>query len=300
MNGTQKKYNMTGYINYQEGIFLGKEELRRHQLMMREFMISLLKKGTSGLGLFYELEKLCRIYIAGNNLVLSTTSQSLMAGIDFQSEIIKIPGINDTVYCKASIERAGTFEVYIGAYPHSFEQGTVTIDQSGYVVGSGTSFSEIFRNSAKGRYSRFRTSDGEMRIVQNIVSDTELQLYGEANNFIVGRDLQFEIFPTLSPFYVEDDLEPLYSYDLSRLYMYESGETPQEAGLTQFKIGTALITGSVDNWSLQWGWDENTPSPTPGPGGGITAQPLSIGIPSDGTSQEVNVITDDNWTAIEL
>lgn len=292
---------MTGCINYQEGIFLGREELTRHQSMMREFLVSLLRNG-KGEGLLFSLEDYCRVYISGNYLVLSALSTNdLVAGTDSQMNVIKVPGSINTVKCRAGVEAAGTYEVYIGAYPHGIEQGSVTIDESGYVTGSGTKFTEIFRNSAKGRYSRFRTSDGIMRIVQNIISDTELQLYGEANNFVAGSNLQFEVFPTLSPFYISEDLLPLYSYDLSMIYMYEDGDVPSEAGSTLFKIGTAIITGSEDNWSLQWGWDENTPEPGPDPGeGGITADPLSIEIPVDGTAQTVNVITEESWTATEI
>lgn len=239
-------------------MFLGKEELSRQQELMRSLLISSIRRKSS-VGLF-DLQNLARMIIRDGNLDLSaSSSEDVVAGMDVLSNILVIPGTSSSERCQAEISSAGSFDVYLGYKSHSHEKGTITIDGTGYVTGSGTEFTKLFRNSSKGRFSRMRTSDGEVRQIQNVIDDTNLQLYGEANNFTAGQNLQFEVYPTLSTFYAGEDEQPSYLYDLSELYLYAQNETPDQAESLYFKLGQIVLAESSSGWTISsWTWNQLT------------------------------------------
>lgn len=249
---------MIGSLYYQEGMFLGKEELSRQQELMRFLLVNSIRRGSSS-GLF-DLQSFTRMSIRDGNLDLSATvSEDIVAGVDTLSNIIVIPGTSSSEKCQVEISSAGGFDVYLGYKSHSYEKGTINIDGSGYVIGSGTEFTKIFRNSSKGRFSRMKTSDGETRQIQNVIDDTNLQLYGEANNFITGQNLQFEVYPTLSTFYMGDDEQPVYLYDSSRLFLYAQNDAPGQAESLYFKLGQIVLAEGSSGWEISsWSWNQLT------------------------------------------
>lgn len=250
---------MIGNIVYQEGMFLGKEELERQQSLMKSLLVNSIRRG-QGIGLI-DLRNISIISVVDGMLDLSASvTEDIVAGTDSQMNLLVIPGTSSSEKCRARLTAAGTFDAYLYYRSHSYEPGTLTVDGSGYVTGSGTQFTKIFRSSIKGRYSRMKTSDGEMRLIQNVIDDTNMQLYGEADNFISGQNLQFQVYPTLSTFYSGADEQPSYLYDLSGLALYSQGDTPDQAESFYFKIGTAVIAGSEEaGWTLSsWNWSQTT------------------------------------------
>lgn len=249
---------MIGSLYYQEGMFLGKEELSRQQELMRSLLVSSIRRKSS-VGLF-DLQNLARIIIRDGKLDLSATvSEDIVAGVDVLSNIIVIPGALSSERCQAEISSAGNYDVYLSYKSHSHEKGIINIDGSGYVTGNGTEFTKIFRNSFKGRFSRMKTSDGEIRQVQNVIDDTNLQLYGEANNFTAGQNLQFEVYPTLSTFYTGDDEHPVYLYDFSGLSLYAQNNAPDQAESLYFKLGQIVLAEGSSGWEISsWSWNQLT------------------------------------------
>lgn len=250
---------MVGRIIYQDGIFLGREELERQQSLQRSLLISSIRRGQSQ-GL-YQLNSLATITIQEGNVDISSSSpEDIVIGTDFQMNPIVLPGTSSAERCQTPVSEAGTFDVYLYYKNHNYEKGTVTIDTSGYVTGLNTQFTEIFRNSMKGRYSRMMTSDGNIRIIQNVIDDTNLQLYGEVGSFIAGQNLKFQVYPTLSTFYTGSDEQPIYSYDFAGILLSPRGEAPDQAESVYFKIGWITIQGNdTEGWSLSsQSWEQIT------------------------------------------
>lgn len=222
----------SGYINLSTGLFLGDKELLKMNSLHKENQLMLMTKRNSK-GLFDLGTEGFGIEITNNTLSLIGTP-SIM-GFDENENYIVFDQ-------KRSIQVTTTGYIYIEANKHNNEIGTVDISTTGDVVGSGTEFTKLLRNSSEGRISRIKVN-GVVYNVLTVIDDTHLTVSNPPASVV--NQSSYSIVGTFSP-YVTNNSE-LYTYNSYKLGFSET--EPNET--TQFCIGKVVYT-SATNISFSW------------------------------------------------
>lgn len=223
----------SGYINLSTGLFLGDKELLKMNSLHKESQLMLMTKRNSK-GLFDLRTEGFGIEISNNTLSLIGTP-SIM-GFDNNENYIVFDQ-------KRSIQITKTGYVYVEANKHNNEIGTINISTTGDVVGTGTEFTKLLRNSSEGRISRIKVN-GVVYNVLTVIDDTHLTVSNPPASVV--NQSSYSIVGTFSP-YVTNNSE-LYTYNSYKLGFSET--EPNET--TQFCIGKVVYT-SATNISFSWG-----------------------------------------------
>lgn len=212
--------NKIGRLNFDNEIFIGKEELERSQSFYRNFLISFLRSlGSKGL-LNYRQDSLEISYTYNNQTREYTVSlnpqskEPILLGFDGENPIILDSGVKTSKIGFPSGSKEAFF-VGITKDTNSFEDGTVSLSNNGYLKGVGTNFTKLLRSGQYKRKSSIKI-DTTIYTVERVIDDTSLYLAGV--NFPTIIDAKYSILPTSSPF-LSKDLDNLYSFDTCRLVL---------------------------------------------------------------------------------
>lgn len=225
-----------GNLDFQEGLFLGKEELDRQQDFMQGNTLSILKKfGSKGL---FEVFQKWNLTIDNTRKTITLNGQKGIFGFDTQERILFF---NRQKTAPLGFTAPTTIYVGLEFMAESVEEGTISILSDGTVSGVGTEFTKIFRTGDKA--NRLILLDGTDRIfgIGNVSSDTSMTVVGE--NVTNIANVNFGVVGTFSPYVISSGLPYLYnSYKL-----VTSSQPFNET--TQFQIGTITWSGSTPTFN---------------------------------------------------
>lgn len=230
---------MIGYINYINGLFLGKEELIRQQSFLSSNLVSLINTyGQKGL---FSLRDKYTVSFDGTTLSLDGPNDIL--GIDSSSQIIyfnKLKSLSLSEYIGTSV-----YITLSSSLTHN-EEGLVSLSSTGVLTGVGTKFSEVLRGSYTKKGTKvFFPSVNKSYLVESITSNTVAKLIGPIEAEII--DSEWCVIGTFSPF---STLEVQNTFPYT-YYSYTLGATeslPDEA--TTFVIGKISWNGSTPSFEF--------------------------------------------------
>lgn len=208
--------NRSGFFDYRNEIFLGREELNRQQELYRNSLISIMGRFGSK-GLFnLKNEGLQLSYTTDNStgevvfkLEKSNLTSEKLIGFDGESPIY----FSETKEARSKISTNTTVYLGIRRSTNSYEKGLVSLSSNGFLRGVGTEFTKLFRNRQSKRVSRLKIED-QVYEVDRVLDDTSLYLLGSSFKSVSGA--KYIVLPTVSPF-ASDDVDPIYTFETCEL-----------------------------------------------------------------------------------
>ena len=150
----------------------------------------------------------------------------------------------------------GTYYVQIRHQETIYENALVSLDSNGLMtITKGWDYvKDLFRNAQYGRQSRVKIVDGGVFSVSSVdATNHTVQLVGEAGTFSVLTGKQFYMVPTLSPFVEQSDVN-LYTYGTLVVDISDSSMAPLHPWYT---IGSIeVVNGEISQVEI-FGTDTN-------------------------------------------
>lgn len=260
---------MNGKINLAPDLFLGTKELNQFQEFLREYSVDLLRANAGSFGLVKVKDDNQNIGIleivsgtSGGNLTLKKGMF-----IDINMNVVHIPENQVDV---ASVTDDGTdYYVKIKYLEETYEEGTVSVDSTGNVSGTGTLFTENLRGGADAPSvvefdSLLNTASYE---VVNVTNDTTMVIQG--NNLSPQSGLRYRVRGTFTPGVIPSTANKYPFRHSSYQLTIETGTTLDTGEYLLAKVnydssGSGLIINDarVDFFSWEAGFEDTLSTPT--------------------------------------